>query len=232
MSFQRKESAIIVAGGKGLRAGGDLPKQFQSIGGKPMLMHTMLAFHRYNSQMKIVVALPIEFQLLWEELCRLHDFIVPHKVVSGGETRFHSVKNGLDEIADDEIVGVHDAARPFVGVDLIARCFEAAGLHDCGVIPAVEETNSVRLLTENGSRILDRQLLRVVQTPQVFPAGRLKYAYETAFDPAFTDDASVAEKSGVPILLMKGEESNFKITTSFDWVLADTLWQNYIKTTE
>lgn len=232
MSSQRKESAIIVAGGKGLRAGGDLPKQFQQIGGMPMLMQTMLTFHRYSSQMKIVVVLPDGFQSFWEDLCKLHDFIVPHKVVTGGETRFHSVKNGLDEIADDEVVGVHDAARPFVGVDLIARCYETAELHDCGVIPVVEEANSVRVLTENGSRILDRQLLRVVQTPQVFPAGLLKNAYETAFDPAFTDDASVAEKSGVRILLMKGEESNFKITTPFDWVLADTLWQNYIKTTE
>ncbi len=232
MSSQRKESTIIVAGGKGLRAGGDLPKQFQPIGGIPMLMHTILAFHHYNPQMKIVVVLPDEFQLLWEELCRLHDFIVPHRVVAGGETRFHSVKNGLVEIADEEIVGVHDAARPFVGTDLIARCFEAAGLHDCGVIPVVEEANSVRLLTENGSQILDRQLLRLVQTPQVFPATRLKSAYETAFDPAFTDDASLAEKSGVRILLIKGEESNFKITTPFDWMLADSLWQNYIKTTE
>jgi len=199
MNAKRKKSTIIVAGGKGLRAGGDLPKQFQPIGGIPMLMHTIQAFHRYNSQMKIVVVLPDEFQLLWEELCRLHDFIVPHKMVNGGETRFHSVKNGLVEIADEEIVGVHDAARPFVGTDLIARCFESAELHDCGVIPVVEEVNSVRLLTENGSRILDRQLLRVIQTPQVFPAGRLKRAYETVFDPAFTDDASVAEKSGVHI---------------------------------
>lgn len=232
MSASRKKSTIIVAGGKGLRAGGDLPKQFQPIGGIPMLMRTIQAFHRYNSQMKIVVVLPDEFQLLWEELCRLHDFIVPHKIVNGGETRFHSVKNGLVEIDDEEIVGVHDAARPFVGTDLIARCFEAAELHDCGVIPVVEEANSVRLLTENGSRILDRQLLRVIQTPQVFPAVRLKRAYETVFDPAFTDDASVAEKSGVNIFLIKGEESNFKITTPFDLILAETVWQNNIKTTE
>lgn len=232
MSSERKESVIIVAGGKGLRAGGDLPKQFQPIGGMPMLMHTILAFHRYNSQIKIVVVLPDGYQSHWKELCRLHDFNVPHKVVEGGETRFHSVKNGLAEIADEEIVGVHDAARPFVGTDLIARCFEAAELHNCGVIPAVEEANSVRLLTENGSRVLDRQLLKVIQTPQVFPSKKLKSAYKTAFDPAFTDDASVAEKNGIHILLIKGEASNFKITTPFDWILADTLWRNYIKTTE
>jgi 2-C-methyl-D-erythritol 4-phosphate cytidylyltransferase len=153
-------------------------------------------------------------------------------MVVGCETRFHSVKNGLVEIADEEIVGVHDAARPFVSTDLIARCFESAEQHDCGVVPVVEEANSVRLLTENGSRILDRKLLRVIQTPQVFPAEQLKDAYKTNFDPSFTDDASVAEKNGIRILLINGEVSNFKITTTFDWTLADTLWHNYIKTTE
>ncbi|HBG57904.1 MAG TPA: 2-C-methyl-D-erythritol 4-phosphate cytidylyltransferase [Porphyromonadaceae bacterium] len=232
MSSARKESTIIVAGGKGLRAGGDLPKQFRLIGEMPMLMHTILAFHRYNPQMKIVLVLPDGFQSLWNELCRLHDFNVSHKVVMGGETRFHSVKNGLVEIAEEEIVGVHDAARPFVGTDLIARCFNTSERHDCGVIPVVEEVNSVRLLTENGSRIIDRQLLRVIQTPQVFPARQLKKAYEAVFDPVFTDDASVVEKSGMHILMIKGEESNIKITTPFDWIIAETLWQNYIKTTK
>lgn len=231
MTNEKKESVIIVAGGKGLRAGGDLPKQFQPVGGMPMLMRTLQAFHHYNVRMKIVVVLPDGFQYLWKRLCAEHHFTVPHKVVSGGETRFHSVKNGLREIEDDEMVGVHDAARPFVSTALIASCFEAAWQHGCGVIPVVEEINSVRLLTESGSRMIDREKLRVIQTPQVFPGAKLKKAYETSFDSAFTDDASVAEKQGVPILLIHGEESNFKITTPFDWIVAESYCQLIVKTT-
>lgn len=232
MNPDRKESVIIVAGGKGLRAGGELPKQFQSIGDMPMLMHTLLAFHRYNVQMKIVVVLPAGFQSFWEELCTTHHFSVQHNLVQGGETRFHSVKNGLALIADDEIVAVHDAARPFVSTALISRCFETAKIHDCGVIPVVEETNSVRQLTGSGSCMLDRKQLRLVQTPQVFPAAKIKRAYTTSFDPAFTDDASVVEREGCPILLVEGEENNFKITSPFDWTVAESWYQNFIKTIE
>ena len=215
-----KRSVIIVAGGRGVRAGGDLPKQFQLLGGKPMLMRTIEAFHPYDHSMHVVVVLPEGFQPSWEQLCVTHQFTVPHRVTTGGETRFHSVKNGLKEIADEETVGVHDAARPFVTTELIGRCFDTAREHQCGVIPVVEEVNSVRQLTDGGSRMLDRKLLRVVQTPQVFPAAALKRAYEIAFDPSFTDDASVAEKDGLPIMLVDGEESNLKITTPFDFLVA------------
>lgn len=232
MISHAKQSVIIVAGGKGLRAGGDQPKQFQPVGGIPVLMHAMLAFYRYNEQMKIVVVLPEGFHTLWKELCLLHDCKVPHIVVPGGDTRFQSVRNGLEEIADEEIVGVHDAARPFVSNALIGRCFEAASQCDCGVVPVVEEINSVRMLTETGSSIINRQLLRVVQTPQVFQATALKKAYQTSYDPAFTDDASVAEKDGIPIQLVEGEECNFKITTPFDWILAESWYQYFVKTTE
>ncbi len=220
MNPDSKRSVIIVAGGRGVRAGGDLPKQFQLLGGKPMLMRSIEAFHAYDDSLRIVVVLPEGFQPAWEQLCATHRFTVPHRVTTGGETRFHSVKNGLKEITEEETVGVHDAARPFVTTELIGRCFDTAEAHQCGVIPVVEEMNSVRLLTDEGSRMLDRKLLRVVQTPQVFPAASLKRAYETVYDPSFTDDASVAEKDGLPIMLVDGEEPNLKITTPFDFLVA------------
>ena len=216
----KKRSVLIVAGGKGARAGGELPKQFQPVGGKPMLMRSIEAFYDYDREMRIVVVLPEGFESYWQQLCDEHHFRLPHQLALGGETRFHSVKNGLELIAEGEMVGVHDAARPFVTRELVARCFDASFTHHCGVIPVVEEVNSVRQLTEKGSHMLDRELLRVVQTPQVFPAAALKKAYMTDYDPSFTDDASVAEKSGVHIMLVEGEESNIKITTAFDFIVA------------
>ncbi len=222
---EKKQSVIIVAGGKGLRAGGELPKQFQPVGGIPVLMHTIRAFHDYDSRMRIVVALPEGAQPLWLQLCEEHQFALPHIIVAGGQTRFHSVKNGLKEVRDDETVGVHDGARPFVTPALIGRCFDASFKGRCGVIPVVDEVNSVRQLTAAGSRMLDRKQLKLVQTPQVFPAAGLKKAYETGFDPSFTDDASVAEKWGMDIQLVEGEETNIKITTPFDLSLAEFYWQ-------
>lgn len=220
MMRDKKLSVIIVAGGKGARAGGELPKQFQPVGGKPMLMRTIEVFYDYDSRMHIVVVLPEGFEAYWEQLCSRHHFMVPHVVTQGGETRFHSVKNGLALVSDEETVGVHDAARPFVTGELIGRCFDTVFTHHCGVIPVVEEVNSVRQLTAEGSRMLDRKLLRVVQTPQVFPAAALKSAYDTSYDPAFTDDASVAERNGMHIMLVEGEASNLKITTPFDFLIA------------
>lgn len=217
---EKKQGVIIVAGGKGLRAGGEMPKQFQPVGGEPMLMHTIRAFYNYDYRLRVVVVLPEGAEPLWVQLCDKHHFGLPHTVVAGGETRFHSVKNGLALIPEDETVGVHDAARPFVSHQLIGRCFEASFENQCGVVPVIDEVNSVRQLAGAGSTILDRRLLKLVQTPQVFPAGELKKAYETGFDPSFTDDASVAEKWGMKIQLVEGEETNIKITTPFDMAIA------------
>lgn len=226
MNLEKKRSVIIVAGGKGLRVGGELPKQFQCIGGEPMLMHAIRAFFRYDSQMRIIVVLPEGMQAVWSQLCDDCCFSVDHIVVVGGETRFHSVKNGLEEVQEDEIVGIHDAARPFVTHELIDRCFSIADRNQCGVIPVIDEVNSVRLLTETGSEIIDRQRLKLVQTPQVFHSGDLKRAYDVDFDPSFTDDASVAERSGIRIQLVEGEEINAKITTSFDLAFANYYYRS------
>ncbi|MDR0333968.1 MAG: 2-C-methyl-D-erythritol 4-phosphate cytidylyltransferase [Dysgonamonadaceae bacterium] len=213
---EKKYSVIIVAGGKGVRAGGDIPKQFQLLGEKPMLMYTIQAFYDYDYRVKIILVLPDGFDGYWKGLCEKHQFNVPHKIIMGGATRFQSVKNGLVEVSDDEIVAVHDGARPFVTSQLIARCFDIAFTKQCGVVPVIDEVNSVRFVTQRGSTIADRQSLKIVQTPQVFPASALKKAYETDFDSSFTDDASVAEKDGVKIELLSGEETNIKITTPFD----------------
>lgn len=219
-------SVIIVAGGKGLRVGGDIPKQFQPIGGKPMLMRTIEAFYNFDYRMRIVIVLPEQFRDFWNELCEKHKFDITHTIVNGGETRFHSVKNGLSEISEDEIVGIHDAARPFVSKEVIGRCYREAFDFRCGIIPVIEEKNSVRILTGYESKPFDRDRIRLVQTPQVFPADLLKNAYETPYREEFTDDASVAEDDGIQIKLVEGDEKNIKITTPFDLELADFLYKN------
>lgn len=225
MNSEKKLSVIIVAGGKGLRVGGELPKQFHLIAGEPMLMHTIRAFNRYSESVRIVVVLPLVSQPYWAQLCEEYQFKVPHIVVDGGETRFHSVKNGLDLISDEETVAVHDGARPFVTCQLIERCFNVSIEKNIGVIPVVDEVNSVRQMIGDESRVINRETLKLVQTPQVFPADLLKKAYKTEFNASFTDDASVAEKWGMRIMLVEGEETNIKITTPFDMALAQYYYQ-------
>lgn len=223
MKTAMQESVIIVAGGKGLRAGGETPKQFQLIAGQPVLMHTIEAFYHYNHEIAIVVVLPEGFVDHWKELCREYSFSIPHNITVGGETRFHSVHNGLNLIPREGLVAIHDAARPIITKELIERCFAACSTERCGVIPVVRETASVRVLTEGGgSWMLDREKLRLVQTPQIFPSDALMDAYNaTQYDTSFTDDASVAEKHGLPIRLVEGEEFNIKITTPFDFLIAE-----------
>ena len=226
MISDKNQRIIIVAGGKGVRVGGDCPKQFQLLSGKPMLMHTIQAFFDYNHRMDIIVVLPFGFDVHWKELCEIYGFDIPHTIVIGGETRFHSVKNGLAEVAENDIVGVHDGARPLVTRLLIERCFAAAAAQQCGIVPVVDEPNSVRVVTETGSSVMDRSTLKIVQTPQVFPAAILKKAYETEFNPMFTDDASVVEQKGFRIALVPGEETNIKITSAFDLRIAEIYLQS------
>jgi len=229
MNQAQQQSIIIVAGGKGERAGGELPKQFQLLGNKPVLMHTIHAFYRYNASINIIIVLPEMFIEYWKELCSEHSFNIDHRLVIGGETRFHSVQNGLALVNDNEIVGVHDGARPFVSTNVIAQCYQTAISKQCGVIPVVDEPNSVRMLTENGSQPINRTSIKIVQTPQVFPAHLLKKAYEATFDPLFTDDASVAEQIGIKIEMIPGEPENIKITTQLDFLLGEQLLKSIAK---
>lgn len=213
---------IIVAGGKGLRMGSDLPKQFLPLGGKPVLMHTLEVFRRYDAALHIILVLPREQQDFWKQLCAEHDFRIEHQVADGGETRFHSVKNGLALVQTAGLVGVHDGVRPFVSVEVIRRCYELAE-RQRAVIPVIDVVETVRHLTDAGSETVSRDDYKLVQTPQVFDVQLLKQAYAQEFTPFFTDDASVVEALGVAVYLAAGNRENIKITTPFDLKVGSVL---------
>ena len=220
--IKEMEYAIIVAGGKGLRMGGDLPKQFLPIGGKPVLMRTLEAFYAYSPAVRIVLVLPRDQQAYWQALCRSHGFTLPHEVAEGGETRFHSVQNGLRLVGAPGLVAVHDGVRPFVSQEVIARCFRLAA-EKCAVVPVVAVVETLRHIEGQGSRTVNRDAYKLVQTPQVFDAALLKEAYTQPYTTAFTDDASVVEAMGVPVYLTEGNRENIKITTPFDLKVAEAL---------
>jgi len=213
---------IIVAGGKGERMQTDIPKQFIEIQGKPILMHTIEAFTRFDVTMQIILVLPLSQIDFWKELCIKHDFKVIHQIVVGGKTRFESVRNGLTAVKSPVCVAVHDGVRPLVSTETIARCFDVAEQFG-NAIPVVDLVDSIRQTTKNGSISVDRKAYKLVQTPQVFDADLLKNAYEQDFSEFFTDDASVVENLGTMINLVDGNRENIKITTSFDLLLAEVL---------
>lgn len=217
-----KRYAIIVAGGKGLRMGGDVPKQFRLIGGKPVLMHTLAAFRRFDANMTLILVLPEEQIAGWQDLCQQHGCDILHTVVAGGETRFHSVKNGLSVIPDEAeaVVGVHDGVRPFVSQEVLQRCYDLAE-EKGAVIPVIPVVETVRKLTGNGSETVPRNDYRLVQTPQVFEVSLLKRAYEQTYKEAFTDDASVVEAMGCRVWLTEGNRENIKLTTPADMLIAE-----------
>ena len=217
-----KRYAVIVAGGKGLRMGSELPKQFLCIGGKPILMHTLEAFRRFDEAMQLILVLPRDHQPLWHTLCEKHAFSLPYLLADGGETRFHSVKNGLALITGEGVVAIHDGVRPFVSSEVLHRCFTTAATHHA-VLPVIPIVDTVRELTVEGSRTVDRNAYKLVQTPQVFDVTLLKTAYEQPFTPFFTDDASVVEALGRTITLVEGNRENIKITTPFDLKIAEAL---------
>lgn len=217
-----KKHIIIVAGGKGLRMGGDIPKQFLPIGGKPVLMRTIEAFHAYDSSIHIILVLPVSQQAYWKELCENYPFTLHHEIADGGETRFHSVKNGLSWVEGDGLVGVHDGVRPFVSRKVIEGCFAEAELKKA-VIPVIDVVETVRHLTEDGSETVPRNDYKLVQTPQVFDVALLKEAYNQAYSDAFTDDASVVEAMGKEVHLVQGNRENIKLTTPFDLKIAEVL---------
>ena len=213
---------MIVAGGKGLRMGADIPKQFLPVGGKPVLMRTLEAFYAYNQDMRIILVLPHGQQDYWKRLCGEYRFDIPHSIADGGETRFHSVRNGLALVDEPGLVGVHDGVRPFVSQEVIARCYALAAT-ELAVVPVVKVVETVRRLTDAGSITVNRDEYRLVQTPQVFDGEVLKQAYSQPYTSAFTDDASVVEAWGVPVTLTEGNRENIKITTPFDLKVAAAL---------
>jgi len=215
---------IIVAGGKGLRMGGDIPKQFLPIGGKPVLMRTLERFRAYSADLQIILVLPEAQQDYWKELCKAYDFKVEYQLANGGETRFHSVQNGLALIPDDAqgVVGVHDGVRPFPSIDVIRNCYETAR-EKKAVIPVIPVVETVRHLEGEGSVTVPRGDYRLVQTPQTFDIQLLKAANRQPYNDGFTDDASVVESYGYKITLVEGNRENIKITTPYDLVVAEAI---------
>lgn len=212
---------IIVAGGKGLRMGGEIPKQFLPIGGKPVLMRTLERFREYSKDLQIILVLPEAQQEYWHQLCQEYHFDVEYTLANGGETRFHSVQNGLSKVPNDAqgVVGVHDGVRPFVSVEVISNCYETARTKKA-VIPVTPVVETLRHITEGTKARAD---YRLVQTPQCFDIQLLKDANRQPYNDSFTDDASVVEAFGFDITLVDGNRENIKITTPFDLKIAETL---------
>lgn len=215
----QNQSVIIVAGGKGERMQSEIPKQFLKIHSKPVLMHTIEVFHTFNPEIQIIVVLPESQLPVWDEMCTNHNFKISHQITTGGSTRFNSVVNGLALVEKGNLVAVHDGVRPLVSLETLQHCFETA--FDKGTaIPVYEMTESVRELSEKGSRAVDRNLYKLVQTPQVFSYEIIEKAYKQEYSPLFTDDASVVEAAGFYVNLVEGNRENIKITTPFDLKIA------------
>ena len=216
---------IIVAGGKGMRMGTDIPKQFIPVGGIPVLMRTIERFHEYETALNIILVLPKHQQDYWKALCKEYNFNIPHVIVNGGETRFNSSKNGLAAIPDDAegVVGIHDGVRPFVSLSVIKECFETAR-EEYAAIPVLPVTDTIRYIdAHGGGRNVQRSDYRIVQTPQVFDISLLKRAFNQPYQDSFTDDASVVESLGCQVSMVEGNRENIKLTTPFDLKIAETL---------
>jgi 2-C-methyl-D-erythritol 4-phosphate cytidylyltransferase len=229
--------AIILGGGKGLRMGADVPKQFLPVGGVPILMRTIRRFREYSDSLKIILVLPESQQDYWRNLCAEYDFQEDYQVANGGATRFHSITNGLALIPDDAegVVAVHDGVRPFPSVEVIARCYETARQTGTAVpvAPVIETLRHVTVEHPEGVTV-PRGDYRLVQTPQAFDIQLHKQAYRQPYNDGFTDDASVVEsffsqnispnsQHPSPITLVDGNRENIKITTPFDLKIAEVL---------
>jgi len=220
-----KEYALIVAGGKGTRIKSALPKQFIEINGKPILLHTLEAFYRYSEKISVVLVLPEDDFGLWEKICKKFNFNKSLLLQKGGETRFQSVRNGLDQMTGEGLVAIHDGVRPLVSEDIIGASFRLAAIHQCAVA-AVRLKESIRMTDQDNTKAVDRSRFRMIQTPQTFNLQLIKKAYLMKEDPSLTDDASVAERAGHLISLFEGSYENIKVTTTEDLVIAESLIKN------
>jgi 2-C-methyl-D-erythritol 4-phosphate cytidylyltransferase len=220
-----KKYVIILAGGKGLRMGTDIPKQFLLLGEKPVLMHTIEAFYDYDPCIRIILVLSKEQGNYWKLLCEKYQFTIEHQITYGGETRFHSAKNGLQLVTEENsLVAIHDGVRPLVTQKIISNAFETAerGKSAYPVIPVPDTLR--RLLPNEKNRLVDRSKFFLVQTPQVFSSKMIIHAYLTEYSPEFTDDVSVAEKrKSCKAIMIEGSQENIKITTSIDLAIAEAI---------
>ncbi len=214
-----KKFVIIVAGGKGSRMQSETPKQFLEICGKPVIMHTIEAFLKFDPAIEIIVVLPSSQFSYWKKMCADKNFRHEHKLTAGGNTRVDSVKNGLDQINEEGIVFIHDGVRPLVSQQTIKNCYEGTKTNG-SAIPVIELTDSIRELTDQSSQAVDRTLFRLVQTPQTFKVSLIKEAFKKIDDNHYTDDASIFESAGFQINLVEGNKENLKITVPTDLKVA------------
>jgi 2-C-methyl-D-erythritol 4-phosphate cytidylyltransferase len=217
-----KKYAILVAGGSGQRMGGSIPKQFLKMGGKPVLMHTLEAFHMADFNIELIVTLPYEEISFWKDLCEWHSDYTPHTIVEGGHSRFHSVQNALTHVENNTLVAIHDGVRPHISKEIILKSYEIAQKSGSAIC-SVKMKDSVRQIEGDKSRNIDRSTLRAIQTPQTFQSDLIKEAYAQGYSKNFTDDASVAEANGHNVILMEGAYENLKITTPEDLIIAEAI---------
>lgn len=216
---------IIVAAGKGTRFGSETPKQFMMLGGKPILAWSMEAFRKAYPAIQLVLVLPADQISLWEKIREEHGIETDHRLVPGGDTRFQSVSNGLKEVEEGGLVAIHDGVRPLIKPGTIKKLFEAAAKKG-NAIPYSIPADSIRLERKKTNVIIDRNSIRLIQTPQVFDTAMLKKAYEQKEDSSFTDDASVFEKAGGEIHLVECPVDNIKITRAEDLIIAEAMIQD------
>lgn len=222
-----KKYAVIVAGGSGQRMGTEIPKQFLQLNGKSILEITITAFTKAFEDIEVIIVLHKDYIEKGKAIAVNSSPHHTFNIVEGGETRFHSVKNGLSFVKESSIVFVHDAVRCLLSEDLIKRCYQSA-LQNGNAIPTIAPSDSIRLQDESGNHIMDRDKVRMVQTPQTFQSKILLKAFEQEYSSSFTDEASVAEKAGSEIFLIEGEYNNLKITRPIDLIIAEKLMESTI----
>lgn len=221
--FQKMKYVIIVAGGSGSRMKSQIPKQFLELEEKTILQHSIEAFYCFDNQINIVVVLPKNQIVFWKEICGKNSQTMPkHQITIGGETRFHSVKNGLKLVSKNSLVAIHDGVRPLIEKEVIANCFKVAEQKG-NAIPAIKPVDSLRFVENDKNKAVNREQYRAIQTPQTFKTDLIKKAYNQEFSSLFTDDASVLENIGEEIFLVEGSRKNIKITTPEDLLIAKVL---------
>jgi len=219
-----KKYAVIVAGGTGTRMKSSIPKQFLLLKNKPVLFYTLDTFLNAYDDLRIILVLPEAHISKGQEIIDGYFDNSRIQLINGGRTRFHSVQNGLSQIDDESIIFVHDGVRCLLSVDLIHRCYKAAVTFGTA-IPVITSRDSVRIITEDGNEALDRDVIKLVQTPQTFHSKILLEAYKIDYKDKFTDEASVVEAFGLKVHLVEGEENNIKITDPIDLMLAEKIVQ-------
>lgn len=215
---------LLVAGGKGLRMGSAIPKQFLPLNDKPVLYYAAKTFIDTFPDIKIILVLPEEHISYGNILLQAFSHRIDLTIVTGGLTRFHSVQNGLKETDDESIVFIHDAVRPFISKDMLMRCYEQA-IEKGSAIPAITVTDSIRQWNGTEFIAINRDHLRSIQTPQTFKASIIKKAFEQEYNETFTDEATVLEYTGAKAHLTEGLKTNIKITSPEDLLIAEALLQ-------